>query len=138
MTDKAWVDPDGTLHSVGELFFLGVAEPVVFDPGAHPELSYPRMGWAFACPHCAQIWDRISLYDHNHNIQPFEIVKVACSKHHDFWNVPGSVLAAGEGLLPLLPPALLRREFDVHLSFAEKQLGEQDGRTKGAVAANGG
>lgn len=117
MNDQTyWVDPDGTAHERCQLLFVSTGELVAFDPGAHPTLRWPRSGWAYYCSQCIDIWERIIQLDSRGVQRHALLVSVACAKHHDQWNVAGSVLAGGlEGLLEVLPLAILQREFDLHI-----------------------
>lgn len=135
MSEGIWVDEAGTLHEQCLLVFSPGGENVEFDPGARPELMYNRLGWAFVCPWCMEVWQRIAMLDHRRKQLPYQIYRVACVKHVDQYEVPGSVLAAGEGLLAILPEGQLRRELEVHLRSIEQPKGEQIG-TEGA-AVNG-
>ena len=48
--------------------------------------------------------------------QDFDAITVACEKHPDHWNLPGSLLANHlEYLLDSLPPEALIREFQIHM-----------------------
>ena len=116
----AWVDSSGTLHDPGKLLFfikedfLGEA---AFDPGSHPATGYRRFGAALFCPDCGDIWARVVLLNSKGEQAPFLSEQVACHLHPDQWNVPGSILANRlEGLLPILPAAVLTREFLIHLN----------------------
>jgi hypothetical protein len=86
-----------------------------YDPGQHPKLRYRRSGVAYCCPECGDVWARILLLNSDGRPQQFEFQVVACERHKDQWEVPGSLLAAGEGILDLLPDQLVRREFELHL-----------------------
>ena len=49
--------------------------------------------------------------------QAFTPIEVACEKHPDHWNTPGSLLANHlERLIDSLPPEAIRREFHLHLN----------------------
>ena len=46
----------------------------------------------------------------------FKALRVSCEKHHDWWNVAGSLLSGHyEYLLNDLPPDAIKREFKIHL-----------------------
>lgn len=117
--ELAWTDPDGTRHEwfVYAAFvrgqFLG---EWALDPGAHPETGYSRSGHAFFCPFCGEIWGAITATNSSGVIQAFDVVSVACEKHPDQWNTPGSFTAARgyENLLKFFPNEVLKREFIVH------------------------
>jgi len=113
------VDAGGTLHETYRILFhiqgkmLGEAS---FDPGGWPSLGYRRTGLAYFCPFCGEVWGRVVLVDSKGVRNPMEITQVSCPSHPDSYSLPGSILAGRlENLLPLLPPAVLRREFDLHL-----------------------
>lgn len=45
----------------------------------------------------------------------FEVAVVACEKHPDDWEIPGSLLSGhNAGYIELLSPRALKREFVVH------------------------
>ena len=77
---------------------------------------------AYFCRQCGDVWARIVMLDAADRQQAFTAENVACEKHHDQWNVAGSLLANElEGLLPYLPPAALKREFMLLLKQQETQ-----------------
>lgn len=117
-----WMAPDGTAHERCQLFFTASGEIIPFDPGAHPALRWPRKGFAYFCPTCGDVWTRIVQIDSRGQSCAFEVVVVACARHPDSWNIPGSVLAGElEELLPLLPPGMLKQELEVHLTYLERE-----------------
>jgi hypothetical protein len=125
-----WLDPDGTMHERCKLFFVSTSEQVEFDPGAHPELFWRRTGAAYFCQQCGDIWERIVLIDSKGQPKCFAVETVACEKHHDAWNIPGSRLVPRlEGILPLLPEGVLQREFEAHLAYYNNE-GKQVGTTE--------
>lgn len=140
MSQGWWTDQAGTAHEDCKLLFASTSEFVPFDPGAHPEMRWPRKGWAFFCQECGDVWERIAQIGHDGRPKAFDILSVACARHRDAWNVPGSVLAGElEGLLPLLPEQMLRREFEVHAANYEREYLEQrSSSTGGKPAAHGG
>lgn len=118
MNELAWTDPAGTRHERCQLFFVSAGASVAFNPGEHPEMRWPRSGWALYCHWCGEIWDRVAMLDSRGVQLPLTCISVACRKHPDSWNVPGSLLAGElEHLLNYLPLELLRREFEVHLQY---------------------
>lgn len=122
-----WVDKDGTAHERCKLAWHYAGEwlgETPFDPGEHPELRWPRNGWAFYCPYCVDIWARIIMFRSDDKMQPCEVVTAACAKHPDSWNIPGSLLVGKlEGLLPLLPAAVAEREFQITLAWWDRENG---------------
>ena len=120
-----WVDSSGTAHEtlllsvfVGKSY-LGQTE---FDPGDSPALGYRRIGIAYACPQCGEVWGRIVLTDSEGKQRPFGFEEVSCEKHHDHWNVPGSLLIKGlDALLWVLPLEALKREIEVNLKHHMKE-----------------
>ena len=120
-----WVTPDGTWHEfyTGSIFvgnsFLGSFR---YDSG-RADLLYYRESFAFFCPECGDVWGRIAAKSSLGRPLFFRAVPVACARHHDWWNVPGSILANQlEHVIDLLPPEALIREFQIHLAYAEKEL----------------
>lgn len=132
-----WTDADGTAHERCQLLFVSTGESVDFDPGAQPLMRWPRSGWAFYCPVCVEIWERIIQLDSRGQQRASIVLSVACAKHTDSWNLPGSILAGElEHLLPLLPEGIARREFALHLQ--EYEQGEMfDNSSRGRAAAGG-
>lgn len=123
-----WTDPDGTAHERCQLLFSSTGELIEYDPGAHPEMRWFRNSWAFFCPACGDVWERIVLVDSRSKTRTFVPLSIACIRHNDTWSVPGSVLGGDlEGLLPLLPLSMLRREFEAHMNYYNKLQGEQVG-----------
>ena len=120
-SETFWVDEDGTLHETYSVLVLVGADLLgqfLVDPGSRPDLSYRRTGVAYFCQHCGEVWARLVFVDSKERQASFEVKTVACENHPDWWNVPGSLLAARlEGLLDLLPPAALQREVRVHFNY---------------------
>ena len=125
MSNLFWTDPDGTLHEIySGYIFVGntLLGEISYDSG-RSDLNWHRCSYALFCPHCGEIWARFAMQDSRGNHQSFEAIRVACIKHPDPWNIPGSLLANHlERLLESLPPAAVRREFEVHLNYIEKEL----------------
>jgi|SRR3990172_8434599 len=120
---KRWTDAEETLHErCSLLFFAGNSflGEVSFDPGSASELGYPRGGRAFFCPDCGEVWGRIVLRDSRGQVYFQDIDRVACERHADQWEIPGSLLGGrlGDGFLAYLPPQALARELVVHLEWA--------------------
>jgi hypothetical protein len=62
------------------------------------------------------------MQDSDQKQKAFTIVRVACEKHHDWWETPGSLLAGHyQYLLDDLPPEAVRREFFIHTAAAVKE-----------------
>ena len=124
MESSWWTDQDGTLHEplLARIFvgqeYLGSFS---WDPGAHPETHWRRFGTAYFCPVCGEVWGRVVFQRADETQLPFTVDTVACERHTDQWNVPGSLLEGDvEGLLYSLPARALVREFMLHL----KQTGD--------------
>jgi len=124
MPDAIWVDEDGTFHEwYTALIFINQQYLGQFklDPGAHSALGYRRSGIAYYCRFCGQVWARIVFSNSNGEQQTLDVESVGCEKHSDQWNQRGSLLAGRlENLLPLLPEAVVKREFIIH----QRDLGE--------------
>lgn len=112
-----WVSPAGTLHETYHCLFVvkgKVLGEAAIDPGSAPGLRYRRTGAALFCPSCGDVWGRLVLIDSAGRQMLLEVETVSCEAHPDQWAVAGSFLNPPlEGLLPYLPPAVLRREFDL-------------------------
>lgn len=126
MTERSWHDPDGTLHEIytGLIYDRrgGSLGEVRYDSG-RADLRWHRCSYAFFCRQCGEIWGRIVVQDPRGVQQAFNSIEVNCEGHHDFWNVPGSMLANHlEYLLDEFPPAALRRELEVHINAVEKGI----------------
>ena len=122
---KPWVTPDNTLHEfyTGSIFvgnsFLGTFR---YDSG-RSDLLYYRESFAFFCPECGDVWGRIAAKNSSGKACSFHCMTVACLRHHDYWNIPGSILVNQlVNMLDLLPPEALIREFQIHLAHTEKEL----------------
>ena len=122
---KPWITPDNTVHEfyTGSIFvgnsFLGT---VCYDSG-RSDLLYYRDSFAFFCPDCGDIWGRIAAKNSSGKACRFRCMMVACSRHPDHWNIPGSILASQLiNMLDILPPEALVREFQIHLTHIEKEL----------------
>ena len=118
-------DPDGTLHETysAEYFLHGTyLGGLQYDSG-RSDLGWHRSSVAFFCPTCGDTWARMVVTASEGRACHFDVERVGCERHFDLWNIPGSTLVGRlEGLVEDLPPALLRREFEVHLRWAEKEL----------------
>ena len=111
-----WVDEEGTFHEVcSASFYIGHSElgSSQFDPGSHPSLRYRRSGTAYFCSDCGEIWARIVVLGHRAELLDFRVEQVKCDTHGE-----GSLLEGLEGLLEILPPAAVQREFELHLRKA--------------------
>lgn len=114
-----YTDPDGTYHEIYRAdLFLGAAYlgQFEFDSG-RADLRWPRRSVAYFCPECGDVWGRMVFTDTAGRTRLFEVVHVACERHLDQWEVPGSFLIPR--LLPLIdlfPPAAAKREAVVHLN----------------------
>lgn len=122
----SWTDEDGTAHEWCRiLYFLGkdfIGEEF-YDPGSHPDLGYRRGGTLYICRGCGDIWARLLVINSKDKQETFaEICDVACERHRDPWSLAGSLLSGyrNSALLPLLPLALLEREFRLHLRELER------------------
>lgn len=113
-----WVDSEGTLHEqYTALFFVGQTElgTTAFD-SARAVLHYRRHGVAYFCPTCGEIWARTAFIDSRGAVAPFAVEEALCAVHGD-----GTFCAEWlEGILDLLPPAALHREFELELQRVEK------------------
>ena len=119
-----WTTPDGTLHEVysGAIFvgnrYFG---PISYDSG-RSDLRWERGSLAYFCETCGEIWARVVMQDSEGKQKYFTIVRVACEKHHDWWNVAGSLLAGHyQYLLDDLPPEAVKRELFIHAAQAAKE-----------------
>lgn len=116
---NTWIDDSGTLHEKCKLLFL-VGNDLIsegdYDPGMAPELGYRRVGVVYICQHCGQPWGHAVVLDSKGVQMPFEVDRVACEKHPDQHEIPGSLLSGyrNHGYLTLLSPRALKREFVVH------------------------
>lgn len=120
-----WTAADGTLHETYSAFIV-VADQAFggfsYDSG-RTDLCWHRCSYAFFCPHCGEVWGRIVAANSAGEQQRFRVREVACAQHADYWNIPGSLLTDHlENLLKDLPPEAIVREFEVHLTNAEKEL----------------
>ena len=121
MEDKLWWhDPDGTLHEIYTGYiFVGnkMLGEIQYDSG-RSDLRWHRCSYAMFCRHCGEVWARIVMHESlRGEQQAFDPVIVACPKHPDYWNVPGSLLANHlEYLIDDLPPEAIKREFEIHLN----------------------
>ncbi len=119
LASSPWVGADGTFHETYRCLFVvkgKVLGESSFDPGFAPALRYRRTGAALFCPSCGDVWGRLVLFDSAGRQMPLEVETVSCESHPDQWATAGSFLNHPlEGLLPYLPPAVLRREFDLHM-----------------------
>lgn len=122
---QVWHDSNNTLHEIYTAnIFINNSHfgEFTYDSG-RGDLLWHRCSYAFFCPHCGDIWGRIVAADPRGVVQSFEVVIVACEDHHDFWEVPGSLLVRHiEKLLDDLPPKVVKREFEVHLKHLERKI----------------
>lgn len=133
-----WIDGLGTAHERCKLLFfvreefLGEGE---YDPGEAAALGYRRGGTLYVCRDCGDIWGRIVVIDSKGKQRHFhEVAVVACEKHHDPYDIPGSLLSGYRnfGYMHFMPEAVLKREFLKHINYAEREL---LGQSTGAQAA---
>jgi len=120
--DPFWVSKDGTLHEIySGYIFVGntLLGELNYDSG-RADLGWHRCSYAYFCTNCGEVWARIVVQNSEGRPCYFEPLKVACEKHQDQWNIPGSLLVGHlENLLDSLPPEAIIREFQIHL----KELG---------------
>ena len=125
MNAPYWTDPDGTLHEMYSAFIVIANQTfgtLSYDSG-RADLRWHRCSYAFFCRHCGEIWARIVANNSDGEQQAFCIKEVACERHQDYWNIPGSLLVDHlERLLNDLPPEAVRRELLVHLNHAAKEI----------------
>ncbi len=124
LSDKAYVSSSGTLHELysGAIFvgqsFLG---EISYDSG-RDDLRWERRSLAYFCEDCGEVWGRVVMQDSEGRPRHFVALRVACERHHDLWNVAGSLLIGHyEALLEDLPPDAVKRELLVHIAQAEKE-----------------
>jgi len=76
---------------------------------------------AWFCPVCAEVWARAVIPGRN-----FFCYHVACSKHqYDGGGIPGSLwvgLSMEPDMLQAIEGDVLKRELELHLTYAERQL----------------
>lgn len=120
MSEKLWVDDAGTMHELCTIMFvvgndiLGIRE---VDPGEMPDIGYRRGGTVYVCATCGQAWGWIIMVDSKGQQTPFaEIARIACEKHHDPYEIPGSLLGGyrNHAYLRHLTPMAAKREFIIH------------------------
>lgn len=84
----------------------------------------PPFGYAFFCPDCTRLWAIAPVEG-----EKSQAVKSACSKHvGDFPSLypSGSIwLDWDDDFVSALPPDVLKREFDLHLTFLNRNLRRQ-------------
>ena len=119
MTESLFTDSEGTVHGSFQLatWIRGtLLGEVTFDPGSTgPALSYMRQSRAYFCPDCGEIWARLVVSEVGQP-EPFICLTQACREHLDQWETPGSLIPLGqEALIALLPPAAIKREFELEL-----------------------
>jgi hypothetical protein len=121
-----WTGPDGTLHERYHVLVLvghDLLGEFYFDPGSHPELGYRRSGVAYYCSWCGDVWARLVFVDSRGTQASLDAETIACEKHADQWNLAGSLLAQRlEELIQVLPPAAVKREFEIHLRHYLKEI----------------
>lgn len=115
-----WVDEtSGILHELCTVHVVvgnSLLASFELDPGAWPSLGYRRDSVSFFCPSCGDIWGRLVFVNSKGQQQRFEVVTVACERHPDAWQVPGSLLAGRlEALVHLYPRPVLERELKIYL-----------------------
>ena len=119
-TNAPWTDPDGTFHEIytGYLFVgSDLLGELTYDSGRR-DLGWHRCSYAMFCPHCGEIWARLVMHNSRGEQCYFEVQRVSCERHPDWWNVPGSMLVGHlEHLLADLPPDAVKREFAIHLNY---------------------
>ena len=121
-----WVDKNGTFHEqYTALVLVGndLLGTFTIDPGAWPSLSYRRSGVAYYCPWCGDIWARVVFTDSRGIQASLDITTVSCIRHPDQWDLAGSLLAGRlEALIEHLPLDAVKREFEIHMNEAEKEI----------------
>jgi len=126
ISTPCWVDKDGTFHEQYTVLVLvgnALLGTFTLDPGAQPTLGFRRSGVAYYCPYCGDIWARLVFTDSGGRQAPLNAETVSCERHADQWNQQGSLLSAGfESLIDFLPPDAVKREFDIYMNEAEKEL----------------
>lgn len=138
MNDANWyTDKDGTMHDQWKVSIFADGQywgSFIYDPGNYPGLGWNRQSIAFFCPSCGDTWGRLA-YEGRHKA-PWRVESVACRKHYDQWNIPGSILSARmDELLPLLPDMAVAREFQLHLAHCEREHYGEDQREGSKAAA---
>lgn len=86
----------------------------------HEELQDPSP-YALFCPHCVEIWAKMPVEGSKRN---WMVYTVHCENHpgKSPYTIHGSVLLNWETeLLKILPPEMVRREFEVHMKLWEKE-----------------
>ena len=80
------------------------------------ETFEPPRGYAFLCPTCGDVWAKAPVEQ-----QTFLALHSPCSKHPGWYGtLPGSLWSEyDEEFNASFPPAVLRREFDLHLNAME-------------------
>lgn len=76
--------------------------------------------FAWFCPVCGEVWCSAKIEGRH-----YMVWTVPCEDHQDplLHTIPGSVWLSFEPeFLAELPPEMLRREFDLHIAYAEKEL----------------
>lgn len=93
----------------------------------------PPLSFAFFCSTCGEVWGRVWTEG-----EPWKVEEVPCEKHHsvgvwDWGRVAGSFVAGNEITtgparaalcVEFLPVEVLKREVEIHLNHAERQLHE--------------
>jgi hypothetical protein len=109
-----------TQHYFAEGRYLGATERKLIR--VHDTLS-PPLGSAFFCPYCAEVWARCPV-EINGSSQLTMVWTLSCRKHpaHYGCGVPGSLfLTWDKSFNDSLPEDAIRREFSVHMDFAESK-----------------
>lgn len=82
--------------------------------------------YCYFCDTCGGIWARSAILTQRSQITWWSIVYVPCEAHIDVnqtFCIPGSMLISDDPeLLRVAPDAMIEREFEIHLTFAEKYL----------------
>lgn len=121
----SFTDPDGTLHETYTALVEVGGAPLgtfAYDSG-RMDLGWERRGTAYFCPECGGVWGRITARNEAAEIQAYQVLSVSCAAHFDRWNLAGSLLVGPlAALLAGLPEAAVRRELELHLNAAEKEL----------------
>ena len=119
--NEAYVDDEGTLHEwyTAQIYVHGEhLGEVIYDSG-RADLRWHRSSSAFFCRHCGEVWAKLAAIDSRGKLAIYDSWYVACEKHPDPWNIPGSILANScINLLNLMPDAVIRREFNLLLEQA--------------------
>lgn len=77
------------------------------------------LGYAFFCPQCGEVWAIAPIPERD-----FQVWTRPCRRHTYPLSLPGSLwLSWDEDFNDALPEGVVRREFELHLTAAEKEIG---------------